>query len=76
MLTLNHKVCLKGEMQMKYYIEYGYDRHYTSWVTIVFDEDGNQVDCEYDGNKISRDYSIKIFKDEYNTNDVRKIKAY
>ena len=61
---------------MKYYIEYGYDRHYTSWVTIVFDEDGNQVDCEYDGNKISRDYSIKMFKDEYNTNDVRKIKAY
>lgn len=61
---------------MKYYIEYGYDRHYRSWVIIVFDEQGNQVDCEYVGNKSCRDCIINMFKEEYNTKDVRKVKAY
>jgi hypothetical protein len=58
------------------YIEYGYDRRLKSWCTIVFDENRNQVDCAYDGNIISRDFTIEYFKKEYNTTKVVKIKAY
>lgn len=58
------------------YIEYGYDRHIKSWCTIVFDNNGNQITCSYDGNKISRNFAIDFFKKEYNITKVVKIKAY
>ena len=57
-------------------IEYGYDRKVKSWCTIVFDENHNQIDCAYDGNTVSRDFSIEFFKKEYNITEVRKVKAY
>ena len=63
---------------MKYYIEYGYDRHYTSWVIIVFDEYGNEIENSYVGNKTDRDLEINYYMEQYNVDkaDVTKIKAY
>ncbi len=59
-------------------IEYGYDRHYRSWVIIVFDENGNEIENSYVGNKADRDYEIEYFKEKYNVDKsrVKKIKAY
>lgn len=59
-------------------IEYGYDRHYTSWVIIVFDEDGNEIENSYVGNKTDRDFVIAYYMKEYNVphTNVIKIKAY
>ena len=63
-------------------IEYGYDRHEQSWCIRVVDEDTYdvdfEIDCAYVGNKVSRDYEINWFKEEYNVTDdkVIKIKAY
>lgn len=58
------------------YIEYGYDRKIKSWVTIVFDDQGNQLEASYDGNKVTRDFVINDFKKQYNITKVVKIKAY
>lgn len=58
------------------YIEYGYDRKVKSWVTIVFDDQGNQLEASYDGNKVTRDFVINDFKKQYNITKVVKIKAY
>lgn len=58
------------------YIEYGYDRSLRSWCTIVFDKNGNQIECAYDGNINSRNWTIEFFKKEYNITKVIKIKAY
>lgn len=58
------------------YIEYGYDRKVKSWVTIVFDDQGKQIEASYDGNKVTRDFVINDFKKQYNITKVVKIKAY
>ena len=63
---------------MKKRLEYGYDRHNTSWVIIVFDEDGNEITSSYVGNKEDRDIEINYYKEMYSIeqSNVIKIKAY
>ena len=58
------------------YIEYGYDRKNKSWVTIVFDELGNEIEASYDGNTVTRNFVIDYYKKQYNITKVVKIKAY
>ena len=58
------------------YIEYGYDRKSKSWVTIVFDDQDNEIEASYDGNTVTRDFVIDYFKKQYNITKVVKIKAY
>lgn len=57
-------------------IEYGYDKHVRSWNIIVLDENGNEVDSQYVGNREDVNIIIKDFMEDYKTTDVKKIKAY
>lgn len=51
----------------QYKIEYWYDRSSRCWITTVIDKQSNfEVDFTYDGNVVSRDYSIKEFQTKYN----------
>jgi hypothetical protein len=48
---------------MQYSIKTWHDKHTKSWITQIKDEQGNQIgEAAYDGNKKSRDASIKEFK--------------
>lgn len=57
-------------------ITYGYDRHQRSWCIIVQDEHGDDLETEYCGDKEWCKHSIEAFKQKYNTNTVKKYKAY
>ena len=59
-------------------IEYGYDRHYTSWVIVVLDDNGDEIESSYVGNKNDRDFEINCYMNRYNieSSNVIKIKAY
>lgn len=43
-----------------------------NWIIQVLDEDNNEIDSSIVGNYISRNYEVKQFKKQYNTNDARK----
>lgn len=56
-------------------IQYWYDRTDRSWVVRAADSEGNQVgECEYDGRKSGRDFSIKQLKKEHDVTVVEKLK--
>lgn len=51
--------------RLKYAVQWWYDRHARSWVTVLVDHDGNQIgDASYDAQKVGRDCSIKEKKQE------------
>lgn len=57
-------------------IEYGYDMHVKSWNICVFDDNDDEVASEYVGNLHDCQIVINDFKEEYHTNNVKKVKAY
>lgn len=57
-------------------IRYWYDRTERAWVVQAVDKDENQIgDCQYDGLKSGRDFSIRMLKKQYNVTTVEKLKA-
>ena len=55
----------------EYKIRYWYDRLTRSWVIQVLDEEDNEIDNSYVGNKVDRDAEIEYFAGKYNVTDIR-----
>lgn len=53
-----------------YKIRYWYDRYTRSWVIQVIDENNNEVESSYVGNKKDRDCEIKYFAYIYGITDI------
>lgn len=53
------------ELNSKLYIDSWYDKYSRSYITQVKDEEDNEVDYAYSGNRADRDADIKYFKDKY-----------
>lgn len=53
------------ELSSKLYIDSWYDKYSRSYITQVKDEEDNEVDYAYSGNRADRDADIKYFKDKY-----------
>lgn len=53
------------ELSSKLYIDSWYDKYSRSYITQVKDEEDNEIDYAYSGNRADRDADIKYFKDKY-----------
>lgn len=54
-------------------IVYWKDKYSKSWIIQVLDEYGNEVVSSIQGNVVSRDYEIKMFKFDYRITKVEKV---
>ena len=53
------------ELSNKLYIDSWYDKYSKSYITQVKDNEDNEVDYAYSGNRADRDVDIKDFKEKY-----------
>ena len=53
-------------------IKYFWDRYTRSYIILVLDQEGNEIESEYVGNKVSLQYELKSLSTYYKINDVNK----
>ena len=53
------------ELSNKLYIDSWYDKYSRSYITQVKDNEDNEIDYAYSGNRADRDEDIKDFKEKY-----------
>lgn len=63
-------------MDGEFEITYGYDMHCKSWCIIVYDPNGFEAESDYLGTKEGCQIRIGQLKEKYETDKVRKLKAY